>query len=70
MWKMREELLSNHIEETLSNTDAVATIDFLDKTCLTAVMEENGLVENPQFVPARDVMKAKCIKYPTEPQRK
>ena len=51
MWKMREELLSNHIEEMLSNTDAVATIDFLDKTCLTAVMEENGLVENPQFVP-------------------
>jgi hypothetical protein len=68
--KTQDGFWSNLSEETLSNTNAELTTDFLDKTCSTALMEENGAVANPQFVPDKDVMKAKCIKYPTEPQRK
>jgi hypothetical protein len=68
--KIQEEFWSNLSEEMLSNTNAEPTTDFLDKTCSIAPMEENGAVVNPQSVPDLDVMKAKCIKYPTEPQRK
>ena len=53
--KTQDGFWSNPSEETLSNTNAELTTDFLDKTCSTALMEENGVVANPQFVPVSSV---------------